>query len=97
MSQDTEEKDEISQQALDAADTVINEIRQHHQHDYTPKRLEIADFFENDLWCGNWDSSLDFDNMPRLRFIQEDEYDQHMDDDQPEYDLYSEGHYIIIG
>lgn len=44
MSQDTEEKDEISQQALDAADTVINEIRQHHQHDYTPKRLEIADF-----------------------------------------------------
>lgn len=98
MTEDTEEKDEISQQALNAADAVIKNIRQHHiGHDYTRKRLEIANFFQKCLWRGHWDSTLDFDNMPTLRFIQEDEYDQHMDDDQPEYDLYSECHYIIIG
>lgn len=93
----SEEREVISQEALEAADTVIDDIRNHHVHDYTSKRLEIADHFDNCLWCGNWDSALDFEDMPTLRFIQEDEYDQHMDDDQPEYDLYSEGHYIIIG
>jgi hypothetical protein len=90
-------ENQISEDAFNEADAVIADILRHSKHDYTSKRFEIADHFDNILWCGNWDATVKFDNMPQLRFIQEDEYDQHMDDNQPEYDMFSGGHYIIIG
>jgi hypothetical protein len=37
------------------------------------------------LFQGNWDSTTDFeDGTPNLRIIQEDEYDQSMDEDEVE-------------
>lgn len=88
---------ELSQDAIAHADEVIKDILTHSGHDYTSKRLEIASHFDDVLWHGNWDATLEFDNMLELRFMQEDEYDQHMGDDPPEYDVFSGGHYIIIG
>lgn len=87
----------ISKEAITAAETLIKDISKHFKHDYSSKKMEIADHYDNRLWCGDWDSTLDFDDMQSLRFMQEDEYDQHMGDDPPEYDLFSDGHYIIIG
>lgn len=92
-----EDQEELSQEAINSADCLIKDISQHFKHDYSSKRLVIADHYENQLMCGNWDSTLDFDDMLSLRFMQEDEYDQHMGDDPPEYDLFSGDHYIIIG
>lgn len=84
------------QEAIDTAEEVVKSILSEYGLDYTAHKLEIAQFFDDYLWNGNWDMLIDFDNMPRLRFIQEDEYDQHMGDEQPEYDVFSGGHYIIV-
>lgn len=67
-------------------------------HDYTAKRDDIARLFNEQLYEGNWDSSTDFDDgTPDLRLIQEDEYDQHMDDDdKPETITYAAGHYVML-
>ena len=67
-------------------------------HDYTDKRDDIARLFNEQLYEGNWDSSTDFeDGTPDLRLIQEDEYDQHMDDDdKPETITYAAGHYVML-
>jgi len=87
----------LSQQAFSEADEVIKSVLTHSGHDYTSKRVEIAEHFDNVLWEGNWVATLDFTDMPRLKFMQEDEYDQHMGDDPPDYDVFAGGHYIIIG
>ena len=89
------------QTALDCADEVIKDLLENGNGDYSGGRGEIARVFEDELWDGFWDSSTDFApslSLGNLRFIQEDEYDQHMDeDDKPEGEsIYSVGHYVFI-
>jgi hypothetical protein len=46
---------------------------------------QLVEVFEEDLFQGNWDSTTDFeDGTPNLRIIQEDEFDQSMDEDEVE-------------
>ena len=89
--------DRIVEEARRAADEVIAESAEE-GHDYSSKREDIARLFEDQLWKGNWDSSTTFeDGTKDLRLIQEDEYDQHMDDDtRPETVTCAAGHYVII-
>jgi len=86
-------------EALEVADRVIKAIQQENGVDYSPVRQEIADFFDGTLWEGNWDSVLELEELPSLHFIQEDEYDQSMDDDdKPDEDSMIgliESHYIF--
>lgn len=91
-----------SEQAYESADEVISDLKSL-GFDYTNGREEIARTFDEDLWNGNWDSSTDFGLSPALkdlRFIQEDEYDQSMDEDEKpdeeEYLTYSSGHYVFF-
>jgi hypothetical protein len=89
---------ELLDQGIDAAEELITNILKHKHYDYTPHKLKIAKHYIDYLWCGNWDTTLYFDNMPSIRFMQEDEYDQHMDEPRPDYDFLSSGcHYIAIG
>jgi hypothetical protein len=83
---------------LETADKVIADILAHGGKDYSAARQEIADLFDETLWNGNWDATTDFNpGLPNLRFIQEDEYDQHMDDERPSKKMicYSCGHYVF--
>ncbi len=92
-----------SEQAYQAADNIIEAMLEKESVDYSPGRDEIARVFDEDLWHGNWDSSTIFDpdlGLEDLRFIQEDEYDQSMDEeeDKPESDEelgFWEGHYVF--
>lgn len=81
------------------ADKVITDLKKVGFGDYTSKRDEIMLLFHDELYRGNYDSSTDFDDMPNIRLIQEDEYEQSMsDDEKPEWDTqlsYSAGHYIF--
>jgi hypothetical protein len=91
----------IEQEALQAADEVIAGIKEANGLDYTPVRDDIAKLFHEDLFNGNWDSSTDFDpvhDLPDLRIIEENEYDQSMDNDpdRPEDEIgYFAGHYVF--
>ena len=87
-----------NEEALKRADEIISDLAKL-GYDYANKRTLIADLLNNYLWNGNWGSCVDFDDgTPSLRLIQEDEYDQHMgnDEDKPEYATYSAGHYVIV-
>jgi hypothetical protein len=87
----------MSTNCTQEADEVIKAL-QEHGLDYTHKRDDIAQLFEEYLYNGNWDCTTDFeDGTPDLRLIQEDEYDQHMDDDlKPEPIVYAAGHYVML-
>lgn len=70
-------------------------------HDYSAHRTEIARVFDEYLYEGHWNSCTEIDqpDVQELQLIQEDEYDQHMDDDpdKPEWDDmlgYFAGHYV---
>lgn len=88
-----------SKDAYSHADDIINSLNKNVGRDYSSGREEIARLFDEVLWHGNWDASTDFDgSLDDLRFIQEDEYDQHMDEDEdkPEdYLVYAGGHYVF--
>jgi hypothetical protein len=83
--------------AFNEADDVIRKLSSIGK-DYSAVRNDIAAFFDKYLWHGNWVGELEFENgLPSLTFYQEDEYDQHMDDDEkPDYDVYAGGHYIVV-
>lgn len=70
--------------------------------DYSSQDEVIAKFFDEYLYHGNYDGTLEFEDSKfrSLRFIQEDEYDQHADDSMPDFDehlTYASGHYIFFG
>lgn len=74
----------ICDEAYAAADEIIEALLQDGK-DYSKHRDQIAlEGFENGLLQGNWDTSvhLQDDNLQDLRIINEDEYDQHMDEDE---------------
>jgi len=83
--------------SLGEADEVIKALLKEGL-DYSAKREDIARLFDEQLYNGNWDCTTDFeDGTPDLRLIQEDEYDQHMDDEvKPEPITYAAGHYVIL-
>lgn len=95
-----------SQDALQEADRIIENLKQHGAGDYTPGRNEIARMFDDYIWNGHWDCTTSFDEVDNpaanglreLRLIQEDEYDQHMDhdEDKPTWDamLFQAGAYV---
>lgn len=73
-------------EALREADAIIAEIT---THDYSAGREEIANVLDKYLYNGVWDMETNFENdlLPDLRIIQEDEYDQSMDEDEkPDWD-----------
>lgn len=74
---------DASEEAVNNADHLIEVLKQHHNVDYTAVRLELAEqIWYNGHWEGNWDVTTDLPEGHRnLRAIQEDEYDQHMDED----------------
>lgn len=92
-----EKEYEVSKQAFQAADDLILRIKNFNGLDYYSKREVLANEFYNVLWEGNWDTTLDFDDIKSIRLIQEDEYDQQMDDDEkPEVDFLAGDHYVIF-
>lgn len=72
------------------ADQLVDALKLHHNLDYSAVRQELADQIWNDgHWQGNWDVTTDLpEGYRNLRAIEEDEYDQHMDEDdsKPEWD-----------
>lgn len=78
------------EQSLRDADRLIATLNGAIGVDYTPVRAELAEqIFFNGHWEGNWDVTTDLPlGFRNLRSIQEDQYDQHMDDDEdkPDWD-----------
>lgn len=72
--------------------TLIDELRQKLGIDFSAGKDELKSLVHSQ-GDGNWDNSTDFDpslNLRDIRVIQEDEYDQSMDedDDRPEEPLF---------
>ena len=88
-------------EAIQFAQELIDKIK-NHGRDYSKYNKEIAEKIDKYVFNGNWDVSFNFNDMPGFRLIQEDEYDQHMDDGdedgypRPDYDFYLDGHYVIL-
>lgn len=88
-----------SEQAKSEADEIVKSLLAKGL-DYSSRVGEIADMFDNILWRGDWTAVLEAsEGCPALLFIQEDEYDQSMpDDEKPDWDTmlaFDGGHYIF--
>ncbi|HET8688950.1 MAG TPA: hypothetical protein VFM18_20260 [Methanosarcina sp.] len=77
----------LMQESIDAAQELIQQLKEFGS-DYSKYELKIAEkMFENGILRGRWDTVVHFDDKPSLRIINDDEYEQHMDDDEkPEWD-----------
>lgn len=80
-----------AREATDAADEVIEALKKLGYTDFTPwERNTIAEAFDSQLLEGHNDATVTFDTGRTLRLliIQEDHYDQHMDEeeDKPTWD-----------
>lgn len=79
----------MMQDSIDAAQELVDELLTK-GFDYSKHLNTIAEqLFDRGIFNGNWDSSTDLGDpeLRDLRAIQEDEYDQHMDDDEkPDFD-----------
>lgn len=79
-------------EALQNADQVIAALLDQGHGDYSKYREQIAELWSGEygLWKGNYDATTDLgdDTLQDLLCIQEDHYDQHMDEDEdkPEWD-----------
>lgn len=90
--------------ALRDADDIIAKLAAAGHGDYSKYRNEIADLWDGEygLWQGNDDCTTDLGDpeLRDLKLIQEDHYDQHMDDDEdkPEWDdmIWSGGDYLFF-
>src|SRR6185369_1847525 len=95
-----------SPDALREADSIIEKLKKYGAGDYTPGRNEIARMFDDYIWNGCTDMTTSFsevddpaaNGLRDLLLIQEDHYDQHMDevDDKPTWDsmLFLSGAYV---
>ena len=74
------------EQALATADRVIKVLLETGAGDYSKYRQDISDLWagEYGLWQGNDECTTDLNDpdLRDLRCIQEDHYDQHMDEDK---------------
>lgn len=81
-------EEEPLEESLRNADEIIKLLADNDQGDYSTFRREIAlDIYDNGHFNGNWDVSFNPDeygnnDLTGFRVIQEDEYDQHMDEDE---------------
>lgn len=90
--------------ALKAADNVIGLLFAHRGMDYSSARNAIAEAFDEYLFEGTWDATVLASEggrqLPDLRIIEENEYDQSMDEDEdrPEnpVGMVSSGHYVFV-
>jgi hypothetical protein len=89
--------------ALDRADEVIAALARQGHGDYSAHREAIAELWDGDygLWQGNDEAYTDLGDpvLRDLRVVQEDHYDQHMDEDEkPEWSkmICSAGDYIWL-
>lgn len=86
-------------EAVKLADRLIAAIKAENGTDYTPVRDELIAMFDDDLLNGNWDTTSDFGGaLPDLRIIEENEYDQSMDEDEkPDWDsmIVNIGYYVF--
>lgn len=71
--------------------------------DFQPHVGAIASDIENYVYNGNWDHTIDVEdsNFPDIRVIEENEYDQHMDEDDedtPSWDdlLQVDSYYLLV-
>ena len=86
-------KSECHRDAVRIADTLrkIDNV-------YWRKINDFTAIYSNGIYNGVWDVQTDFNDGTRnLRFIQEDEFDQHRTDDMPEWDdIIAEGSGVYI-
>lgn len=84
------------------AQAFIDEIKRSKGIDFQPHFDTIASDIENYVYNGNWDHTIDVDdaNFPDIRVIEENEYDQHMDEDDEDTpswdDLLQVGSYYLL-
>lgn len=75
--------------AAEETQTLIDELKQKLGLDYSKGHAEIAELV-NSQFNGNWDNSTNFDpalGLRDIRVIEENEYDQSMDEDEkPDWD-----------
>lgn len=91
----------IDEEAQELAKTFIEHFKK--QFDFTPHSAKISEEIADYVFNGNWDHTIDVDveGVPCIRVIQEDEYDQHMDEDDedaPSHDDvdYVGGYYVML-
>ena len=80
-------EEEPLEESLRNADEIIETLAKAGHGDYSGLRREIAlDIYDNGHFNGNWDSHFNPEDygsdLTGFRVIQEDEYDQHMDEDE---------------
>lgn len=77
----------LMQECYNIADSLIEELKSAKNMDYSPYREELAEEFDT-LYRGFDDTHTSFDTLPNVWIIQEDHYDQHMDEDEnkPEWE-----------
>jgi hypothetical protein len=77
-------------EALENAEELIQILKIQYNLDYSSHKEYIAEqIWNSGHWLGHWSVLVIFpDGLPSLKAIQEDEYDQHMDDgeDRPSWD-----------
>lgn len=78
----------MMQEARDAADEVIEGLKEAGKGDYSAHRAAIEEGFNSRLLSGDSDFVIDCPGLKDIRVIQEDHYEQHMDheDDRPDED-----------
>lgn len=71
-----------SQEAINSADRIIKAVKDKNGNDYSVLRDDLIALFDNELFNGFWDTTLDAEDsgLPNLRIIEENEYDQSMDE-----------------
>lgn len=87
---------------MDEGKEVVTDLMRTTGIDFSSAEQEIQEFFDDYLYHGNYDGTLDI--KPRaLYFVQEDEYDNNETnadgDEWPDIDemvVYSAGHYIFF-
>lgn len=86
----------MMQESLDAADEVIATL-QKQGHDYSAFRDQIArKAFNDGLLTGDYDITVKCPGKKSLRFIQEDEFDQHMDYDEDAPEIKDRVAYVCV-
>lgn len=91
----------IDEEAEELAQRFVEEIKSSAGIDFTPHLAKIQEDIADYVFNGNWDHTIDVedDNFPNIRVIEENEYDQSMDDDEkPSWDDVIDlgGHYIWL-
>ncbi len=71
----------ICEESGQAADEVLKSLAKA-GYDYSAHRDAIIEAFDEDILNGNNDSRVRCPGMKTILIIQEDHYDQHMDDDE---------------